>query len=210
MLLAGDSNVWLPPFHLGKSRQADSSLVPIIQEMMEWHSSVLQNPLDVPTHRCGAALDIIFATRSLSCHGSAVHCGSIRCSVALCCPWSTFPSLFLPAQASPPPCLAFATASCHASLTEWHQSVLSPSSAPLNAFPLWALSSAPSPRSFDGASLHSRRRPATTPCTRRRQPLWWNDACFRALVARNGSWRDFRRLRGSHSFPLSAAAISQH
>ena len=23
--------------------------------------------------------------------------------------------------------------------------------------------------------------------------LWWNDACYHALVARNGSWRDFRR-----------------
>ena len=30
MLLVGDSNVWLPPFHLGRSRQADSALVPII------------------------------------------------------------------------------------------------------------------------------------------------------------------------------------
>ena len=30
-----------------------------------------------------------------------------------------------------------------------------------------------------------------------REPLWWNDACYHALVARNGSWRDFRRS-GSH------------
>ena len=24
-------------------------------------------------------------------------------------------------------------------------------------------------------------------------PFWWNDACYHALVARKGSWRDFRR-----------------
>ena len=30
-------------------------------------------------------------------------------------------------------------------------------------------------------------------CSRRRQPRWWNDACHHALIARNGSWRDFRR-----------------
>ena len=117
MLLAGDSNVWLPPFQFGRSRQADSSLVPIIQEMMQSHSLVLRNPLDAPTHRCGAALDIILATRSLSCH-VAVHCGSIWCSFAPFCSRLiissalaelTFPSLCLLFQALPPPCLAFET-----------------------------------------------------------------------------------------------------
>ena len=39
------------------------------------------------------------------------------------------------------------------------------------------------------ASYHSRHGPGSRP--RRRQPLW-NDACHHALVARNGSWRDFR------------------
>ena len=115
MLLGGDSNVWLPPFQLGRSRQADSSLVPIIQERMQSHSSTFQ--LIVVVRRW----DIILATRSLSCH-VAVHCGSTCCSVApLCVPCScliissvlaesTFPSLCLLAQATPPPpCLAFAT-----------------------------------------------------------------------------------------------------
>ena len=41
------------------------------------------------------------------------------------------------------------------------------------------------------ASHQSRRRSGSRPRTR--QPLWWNDACHHALVARNGSWRDFRR-----------------
>ena len=67
---------------------------------------------------------------------------------------------------------------------------------------------------FDGAFFHSRQRPATSPpCFHNRQPLWWNDTCFCALVARNGSCRDFRRsssARGALSFPLSTPAIQQH
>ena len=79
--------------------------------------------------------------------------------------------------------------SCHASLTEWHQYVLNLSSSPLPSTPqrvsaLDAVFSSLTQILFDGASFHSRRRPATTPpCFRRRQPLWWNDACFRAIVA---------------------------
>ena len=36
--------------------------------------------------------------------------------------------------------------------------------------------------------------PRQTPMHRRRpQPRWWTGECFRALVARNAAWRDFRR-----------------
>ena len=30
--------------------------------------------------------------------------------------------------------------------------------------------------------------------SRTKQLLWWNDACYHAFVARNGSWSDFRAL----------------
>ena len=36
------------------------------------------------------------------------------------------------------------------------------------------------------------RSAAARVCPRRRQPRWWNDDCFHALIAKNGSWRDFR------------------
>ena len=152
MLLVGDSNVWLPPFQLGRSRQADSSLVPIIEEMMQSHSLVLRNPLDVPTHRCGAALDIILATRSLSCH-VAVHCGSTCCSVApLCCPLLASDHFLCSCRVNLPQFVpaspghssttmprvrdwSSVVASCHARLTEWHQFVLSLSSSPLPSTP---------------------------------------------------------------------------
>ena len=88
-------------------------------------------------------------------------------------------------------------ASCHHSLTEWHQSVLVHDSHSLPDFPerasiLDTLFSSLTQILLDSASLHSRRRP-TVSRPRRRQPLWWNDACYHALVARNDSWRDFRR-----------------
>ena len=57
----------------------------------------------------------------------------------------------------------------------------------------WTLFHALTQILLEGVSLHSRRRTTTTLNTpRQRQPLWWNDACFHALVARSGSQRDFR------------------
>ena len=91
-------------------------------------------------------------------------------------------------------------AACHHNFSAWHQSVLAHVSGPLPDFfarasTLDSLFDSLTRILFDYASLHSRRRPGSRPRTR--QPLWWNDACYHALVARNGSWRDFRRS-GSH------------
>ena len=35
LLLAGDSNIWFPFFQLGRSRQADAPLLPIVQEILQ-------------------------------------------------------------------------------------------------------------------------------------------------------------------------------
>ena len=46
----------------------------------------------------------------------------------------------------------------------------------------------------DGASIVAAPQSAAARvCPRRHQPRWWNDGCFHALIARNGSWRDCRR-----------------
>ena len=45
LLLAGDSNIWFPFFQLGRSRQADAPLLPIVQEILQSHSLVFRNPL---------------------------------------------------------------------------------------------------------------------------------------------------------------------
>ena len=103
-------------------------------------------------------------------------------------------------------------ASCHHSLSAWHQSVLAHVSCPLPDFPARA-STLDSPFSsltqilFDSASLRSRRRP-TVSRPRTRQPLWWIDACYRALVARHGSWRDFRRSGHKRIRLVSASCAS--
>ena len=124
----------------------------------------------------------------------------------MCCALviSTFPrllSLSLPNSSHPPSVprvrdWSTVVASCHHSLSAWHQSVLAHVSGPLPDFPARASSldclfDSLTQILFDCASLHSRRRPGSR--SRTRQPLWWNDACYHALVARNGSWRDFRR-----------------
>ena len=96
LLLAGGSNIWFSFFQLGRSRQADAPLLPIVQEVLQTHSLVFRNrpspPPDLPAHRCGDALDMILSSPSLP--GSVtVHSGSNCCSLApLCCP----PAFFRP------------------------------------------------------------------------------------------------------------------
>ena len=188
-LLARDSNVWLPPFQLGRSRQTDSLL----------HSLVLRNPLDVPT-RC-AALDIILATRSLSCH--VRHCGFTCCSVA-CCPLLASNLCLCSSRINLPQCVP-ANPSNTSTMPRVRDYSSVVASCVFNSLTQIL---------FDGVFFHSRQRPATSPpCFHNRQPMWWNDTCFCALVARNGSCRDFRRsssARGALSFPLSTPAIQQH
>ena len=63
-------------------------------------------------------------------------------------------------------------ASCHASLTEWHQASVPAHSPTLLNAALDTVFSSLTQILFDGASFHSHRRPATTPpCFRRREPL---------------------------------------
>ena len=46
LLLAGDSNIWFPTFELGRVRQTDLALIPIVQEMMDSHGLILRNQRD--------------------------------------------------------------------------------------------------------------------------------------------------------------------
>ena len=72
-------------FQLDRSRQADAPLFPIVQEILQSQSLVFRTPPDRPTHRCGAALDIILSSPSLSACVT-VHSGSNCCPLApLCC-----------------------------------------------------------------------------------------------------------------------------
>ena len=108
--------------------------------------------------------------------------------------------------------------SCHPSLATQHQSVLALNSHPCPDIPgrtsvLDTLFGALTQVPVEGASLHTRRRSTATLNTpRQRQPLWWNDACFHALVARNGSWRDpsLRFFSGPSPSPHIAPAVPQH
>ena len=215
LLLAGDSNIWFPAFQLGRSRCADMALLPIVEEMMDSHGLVLRNPVDQPTHRCGAALDVILTTSTLVCQVT-VHHGSGCCPVApLCCPLLASDHmlcscpLYLPqaSVAAPvnPPTLphvrdwSVVLASGQPRLAVWHQSVVTASRShsrdiPGRAAVLESLFGVFTRILSDCASVAALPRSSgSRVCSRRRQPRWWNDACYHALIARNGSWRDLRR-----------------
>ena len=180
LFVAGDSNIWFPFFQLGRSRQADAPVLPIVQEILQSHSLVFRNPPDLPTHRCGAALNIILSSPSLSAPVT-VHSGSNCCPLApLCCPLLSSDHMLCSCRLdipqaplspysahSPLPRVhnwSTVVAACHHSLSAWHQSVLAPVSGPLPDFPKRA---SVLDTLFDFftrilcgcASHHSRRRP---------------------------------------------------
>ena len=171
-----------------------------MQKILQSHSLVFRNPPDLPTHRWGASTPI------------TVHSGLNCCPLApLCCPLLFSDHMLCSRRLNIPrvplsPSSAYSplprvhdwstVAACHHNLSAWHQSALAHVSSPLPSFPervsvLDSLFDSFTRILCECASHHSRRRPGSRP--RRRQPLWWNDACYHALVAHNGSWRDFRR-----------------
>ena len=131
-----------------RSRQADAPLFPIVQEILQSHSLVFLNLPDRPAHRCGASLDIILSSPSLSACVT-VHSGSNCCPLApLCCLLLSSDHmlcccrLHIPQAAhSPLPRVhdwSTVVAACHHSLSTRHQSVLAHVSGPLPDFPVRA------------------------------------------------------------------------
>ena len=144
----------VPLFPAWRSRQADAPPLPIVQEILQFHSLVFRNPTDRLTHRCGAALDIILSSLFFSACVT-VHSGSNCCLLApLCCPLlssdhvMSFCRLDIPqallspySAHSPLPRVhdwSTVVAACHHNLSTWHQSVLAHVSGPLPGFPVRA------------------------------------------------------------------------
>ena len=127
LLLAGDSNIWFSFFHIGRSfqigrsRQADAPLLPIVHEILQVS---FPDVSELPTNRCDASLlpPAFFRPHF----------------VFLSSPHSPFLSLS-PRPAHPPSLprvrdWSTVVASCHHSLSVWHQSVLAHVSCPLPDF----------------------------------------------------------------------------
>ena len=87
-------------------------------------------------------------------------------------------------------------------LAAWHQFVINASTLspdiPGRASILDSLLARLTQIIFDCASDF--RSPGGHASSRRRQPSWWNDACYHALVARNGAWRDLQRSGSNDDF----------
>ena len=65
MVIAGDANVWLPYFSLGRSRSVDNLVVPFIDLLIS--SCGLINPPDQASHVAGAALDLMLISSHCPC-----------------------------------------------------------------------------------------------------------------------------------------------
>ena len=213
IVLAGDSNVWFPGLVDDRpSRPMDRSCVEQIRLLMSTFGLELRNPRNVPTHRRGAALDLVLATPN-TVQTVEVHDGQ-QCSCpaqSICCPllgsdhYALTISLTQGVKVDPPPLPTTwrvrdwyqLLQSQHAQMQSWSQQVRN------------LLHDAPHLIS------HSARREALDnlyekllhiiwgsdprlyrPCcgsNPKRQPEWWNNACMNALLARNAAWRERRR-----------------
>ena len=197
LVLAGDFDIWFQFFQLGRSLQVDAPLCPLCRRSCSLIPWCFGTPLIFPL--TGPALDIILSTRSPRLRHCPLWlqllftCASLLLPLSSACHLDIPKASLLPnsAHSSLPRVRDWSTvvASCHHSLSVWHQSVLAHVSGPLPDFParastLDSLFGSLTQILFDCASLHSRRRLKSRPCTM--QPLWWNDACCHALVARNG------------------------
>ena len=167
-------------------------LLPVVQEILQSHSLVFRNPSHLPTHRCGAALDIILSTPTLLVPIAVhLHCCPLLASHHMLCSCNLNIPQASVSQLSHSPSLPRArdwstvVATCQHSLSVWHQSILVHVPCPLASLHVHPLSLFRSltQNLLDSASFRSRRHPTT------RLPLWLKDACYHAFVARNGSWR---------------------
>ena len=204
-----------PFFQIGRSRQADAPLLPVVQEILQPEPSQSPNP-------------------SLWCRSGHRSLNTNSPKPRHCPFW--FQLLFIYLSVAPLLASRHMLCSCHLDISrpfclptqpnlpslprvrDCQPVRLGPRFMPtaptsLHVLPLWTFSSAPSPKSsstmhpFALVVAHTVSRP------RLRQPLWCNDACNHALVVCNGSWRDFRRsgsLEDQGRFRLLRQQFSQH
>ena len=221
-LLRGGLQHLVPVFQIGRSRQADALLLPVVQEILQSRSLMFRNPTNLPTHRCGAALDDILSTPTLpGC--ITVHSGSNCCSLApLCCLLLSSGHMLCschlePTQPTLPPCpecaigqlwspLVVTVSMCGTSLS-W------PTFHALFLTSLWTLSSAPSPKSYSTVHLFALVVAPSCPRRRTRQPIF--DGTMRAatpllLATAPGVTSVALDHLRTGSFPPLVPAVSQH
>ena len=211
IIILGDSNLWWPGLVEGRNpRASDLPCIAYVSLMLHDHGLTLASPHGHTTHRAGAALDLVFASPGLV-HSVETHNGtSTGCSCqdrSACCPLLVSDHFAVSVtlaksviHASPKPQVkwprvkdwAALLRSCRHELSSW-SSLLS------SCLPeLLSLSSPMRRASLDilyaelCTIIWSFAGPARMQGVPK-QPSWWNDACYDALVARNAAWRRRRR-----------------
>ena len=220
LVLAGDCNLWLPSLVSSCSpRPADKHCIMDLENIQDHHGLLVQNGTELPTHRRGAALDIVLASEGIVSDLS-VHDGrSCPCAEHdFCCPLlrsNHFAMTFVVLQAiqhssSIPSARrwphvddwAQVIANAKADIEDWHARV-SEASAFSNVDLLHRRSV------LDVLTAHlcsilwehaSRIYPLPRVArARRKQPVWWTQECYRSMVSWNAAWRAHRRRRTAES-----------
>ena len=201
MVIAGDANVWLPYFSLGRSRSVDKLVVPFIDLLIS--SCGLRLPSHPRGWGCSRPYVDLFPLPLFDVGPQWV--AMLRGSSWLL-PHNGFRPLpvrgicFIDSQACSRPVstsalpaqLVLNSTPCIWDLCTWSGRVFSCLQGPTPDCPALCLDVVDQlyDQLLSVLSWHS-PRPRMVP--RRRQPSWWTHECYSACVARNGAWRDYRR-----------------
>ena len=214
ILFMGDSNLWLPGLVDGReARSADRACVEILNVMLRSFGLEVVNPPNAPTHIRGAALDLVIATPGLV-QDVQVH-NNYHCSCPnrdWCCPMPGSDHFVVTIELKKSrPATSGDDCATARHVRDWGQLIRSQYGrieawttrvhAQLATLP--GTTRVESRAIFDelynnvldivwnaDPSLYRRARPNS-----KKQPSWWTDACFAALLRRNAAWRARNRDR---------------
>ena len=207
VILAGDSNLWVPGLvQACPQRPADRSCLVSLRLILQTYGLEICNPLDSPTHSRGAALDLVIASPgvvdTVSVHHRACNCSS----VGLCCPVLSSDHFAVEIgihKRLVQTVLTPSTPTVH--VRDWAKLI----QAQMQDVQRWSshvqacisdlARQAPTDKRLVLDNLYDdfleivwNADPKLYRCSRegtRKQPTWWNDACFDAMLARNAACR---------------------
>ena len=227
LVMVGHSNLWVPGLVQARGqRPADRGCLASLRVMLQTYGLEICNPLETPTHSRGAALDLVIASPGAveSVHVHSPICPCVNAN--LCCPLVSsdhyavevivakrlVPNMQIPEQEP-----------LH--VRDWENFIRSQEQrvrqwsrrTQAHLANLVAQSTSHKRSALDnlydellGILWHADpslyRRPRLR---KQRQPSWWNDTCFAALLARNAAWRQRNRTETPDASDAFRAARNQ-
>jgi hypothetical protein len=212
IVLAGDSNLWIPGLVSNRpARPAERASVALLHHTLATYGLVICNPAECPTHRAGAALDLVIASPGIVAEVQ-VHNGWNCCCPDrnCCCPLLGSDHYALSVTLAKPRATLPADAALPGPRVRDWRTLLESQVQPLQH---WASLVDDSLQGAAHTAVENRRPILDALYARllatlwdadpslyrwprgnsQRQPSWWTNECYQALVARNAAWRERRR-----------------